>query len=190
MSDLFHIIMEADGDLVEPFNPDSAAEAVESEAGPPQDNSQPEDAPPPPEGNADGGLMEPFDPNAEGGEDDYGDDNQSNPDDTQEDKSLSQKANSVLNQTLYQKLINRNQEIEDTLTNLQTITPVLPYDIIEDNDVSINRLKAALAKGQSYALEKFVDSGYGENCLFYQKLDALYVLLLNEINRNLKKVKL
>ena len=95
-----------------------------------------------------------------------------------------------MNQTLYQKLVNRNQEIEDTLNNLQTITPVLPSDIIDENDVSINRLKAALAKGQTYALEKFIDSKYGENLLFYQKLDALYVLLLNEINKNLKKVKL
>lgn len=188
MSNLFHLIMEADGDLVEPFDPGSADAG--SEAEPSQDNSQPDDAPPPTDGGDDS-LAEPFDDTL--GEDDYGGeegDQENGDQNQQENQALSVKANSVLNQSLYQKLISRNKEIEDTLENLQTITPVLPYDIIQDNDVSVNRLKAALAKGQSYALDKFIDSKYGENLLFYQKLDALYVLLLNEINHNLKKVKL
>lgn len=192
MSNLFHLIMEADGDLVEPFDPGAPAnDAGGSEAEPSQDNSQPEDAPPPPDDGGD--LAQPFDDSADDGGfggDDGGGEDDGQDQDQHEDQSLSVKANSVLNQTLYQKLVNRNQEIEDTLNNLQTITPVLPSDIIDENDVSINRLKAALAKGQTYALEKFIDSKYGENLLFYQKLDALYVLLLNEINKNLKKVKL
>lgn len=191
MSNLFHLIMEADGDLVEPFDPGAPADdAGGSEAEPSQDNSQPEDAPPPPDDGGD--LAQPFDDSADDGGfgDDGGGEEDGQDQDQHEDQSLSVKANSVLNQTLYQKLVNRNQEIEDTLNNLQTITPVLPSDIIDENDVSINRLKAALAKGQTYALEKFIDSKYGENLLFYQKLDALYVLLLNEINKNLKKVKL
>ena len=187
MSNLFHLIMEADGDLVEPFDPGAEG----SEAAPPQE-TQPDSAPPSVEGGTDdGGLIQPFDANAD--DSNIFDDGTQDPNQQQnlkEDQHLSDKANNVLNQALYQKLVNRNQEIEDTLNNLQTITPVLPYDIIEDNDISVNRLKAALAKGQSYALERFIDSKYGENLLFYHKLDALYVLLLNEINKNLKRVKL
>jgi hypothetical protein len=179
--------MEADGDLVEPFDP-GAEPAPEAD----QMNAQP-DAPPPPPIDGGGGddLSQPFDPSMDdtGGFDDGMQDDQQQ-DQQPQDQSLSNKANAVLNQSLYQKLVNRNKEIEDTLENIQTITPVLPREIIDENDISINRLKAALEKGQSYALEKFVESKYGENLLFYQKLDALYVLLLNEINKNLKKVKL
>ena len=188
MSNLFHLIMEADGDLVEPFDAGAAADAVESEAEPQE--AQPDDTPP--AGGNDESLP-PFDDSGdEGGDesyDSYDDENQDG-DSKPEEQKLSDKANNVLNQTLYQKMITRNQEIEDTLTNLQTVSPALPYDIVKANEISVNRLKAALAKGQSYTLEKFVESKYGENLLFYQKLDALYVLLLNEINSNLKKVKL
>lgn len=190
MSNLFRMIMEADGDLVEPFDPGAGGDAA-PEADPTQ-NAQPEDAPPPPplDNSGGGDLSQPFDDSfGDGGF--GGEENQNGQDqDQQQDQSLSIKANAVLNQSLYQKLVDRNQEIDNTLNNIQMITPVLPREIIDENDVSINRLKAALAKGQSYALEKFIDSKYGENLLFYQKLDALYVLLLNEINKNLKKVKL
>ena len=185
---LFHFIMEADGDLVEPFDP-----GAEATPGADQVDAQPQDAPPPPPIDDAGGgdLTQPFDASMDdtGGFDD-GMQNDQQQDQQPRDQSLSNKANAVLNQSLYQKLVNRNQEIEDTLDNIQTITPVLPREIIDENDISINRLKAALEKGQSYALEKFVESKYGENLLFYQKLDTLYVLLLNEINKNLKKVKL
>ena len=191
MSNLFQLIMEADGDLVEPFDAGGAAEEVDSQAGdPPAQADQPMDDDLPPEGGGDD-LAQPFDDSTDEG---YGDDEEQtddgNGEEEKEDQKLSTKANSVLNQSLYQKLVARNKEIEDTLENLQTIIPVLPYDIVKDNDTSVNRLKATLAKGQSYAVDKFIDSKYGENLLFYQKLDALYVLLLNEINRNLKKVKL
>ena len=189
MRNLFHIIMEADGDLVEPFDAGAAANEIESEAEPPQQGNQSNDEPPPP--GDDDRLAQRFDDSAESG---YGEEEGSEEEGDSEgepkEEKLSEKANAVLNQSLYQKLVTRNKEIEDTLENLQTITPVLPYDIISSNDLSINRLKAALVKGQSYAVDKFIDAKYGENLLFYQKLDALYVLLLNDINRNLKKVKL
>ena len=190
MSNLFQLIMEADGDLVEPFDAGGAAEEVESQAGdPPAQADQPDDLPP--EGGGGEDFAQPFDDSMDEG---YGDEEQQADDggneENKEDQKLSEKANSVLNQSLYQKLVARNKEIGDTLENLQTIIPVLPYDVVKDNDVSVNRLKATLAKGQSYAVDKFIDSKYGENLLFYQKLDALYVLLLNDINRNLKKVKL
>jgi hypothetical protein len=184
--------MEADGDLAEPFDPDSAAEAVESEANPPQEEQQPSGDEQPPSDDSGTGdeLAQPFDDSM--GEDEMGSEEDTSDEEANqnEDKKLSEKANSILNQTLYQKIIGRNKEIEETLESIQQIIPVLPYDIVEKNDVSINRLKAALSKGQSYVLEKFVDCQYGENLLFYQKLDSLYTLLLDEVNKNLKKVKL
>ena len=131
--------MEADGDLVEPFDPGAPADdAGGSEAEPSQDNSQPEDAPPPPDDGGD--LAQPFDDSADDGGfggDDGGGEDDGQDQDQHEDQSLSVKANSVLNQTLYQKLVNRNQEIEDTLNNLQTITPVLPSDIIDDGKTGL-----------------------------------------------------
>lgn len=192
MSNLFHFIMEADGDLAEPFDPGAADDAVESEANPPQEEQQSGGDEQPPGGTDDmgGDLAQPFDDSMDEGDMGGEEDTSGEEEQQSEDKKLSEKANSVLNQTLYQKIIGRNKEIEETLESIQQITPVLPFDIVHDNDVSINRLKAALAKGQSYVLEKFVDSKYGENLMFYQKLDALYTLLLNDINKNLKKVKL
>ena len=66
MSNLFHLIMEADGDLVEPFDPGAPADdAGGSEAEPSQDNSQPEDAPPPPDDGGD--LAQPFDDSTDDG---------------------------------------------------------------------------------------------------------------------------
>ena len=52
--------------------------------------------------------------------------------------------------------------------------------------------RAPLATNQGFANfipKKFVDAKYGENSLFYQKIDTLYNLLLNEIDNNLKKIK-
>ena len=106
-----------------------------------------------------------------------------------EDKKLSKKANDILNQRLYQQMSDRNNEINEIINNMQIIVPVLPYDIVQSNDISLNRLKSALLKGQQYVINNFVDSGYGENLLFYQKLDSLYTLLLNSIDANLKKIK-
>jgi len=105
-----------------------------------------------------------------------------------QDTKLSTKANDILNQSLYTKFVNRNREIEDIITSIKDTIPLLPNDIIKSNDKSMNQLKAALQKGQEYVINDFVDSGYGENLLFYQKLDSLYVLLLNRIDTNLRKI--
>lgn len=190
MRGLFHLIMEADGDPLEAFDPGESMDAPPEEEAPPQEApsepQQGDDTPPPPN---DEGMDElaGFEDTDEG--DQMGSEDASNDDQTenQEDQKLSEKANSVLNQALYQKLVKRNQQIEETIQNIQQIIPVLPQDIIQSNDVYMTRLKAALEKGQQYSLEKFVDSGYGENALFYEKLDALYTILLNNINHNLKK---
>lgn len=103
-----------------------------------------------------------------------------------QDRKLSQKANDALNQKLYQQFVERNSEIEETLENLQAIIPILPYDVVSQNDKSINRLKSALTVAQDYVLNKFVKAGYGENLWEYQRMDALYTLLQNKINKTLK----
>ena len=191
-TDLFRFIMEAEGDLVEPF--DAEADTGGAEPTPaPTDQAPPpvpdDDMPPP---LADDSGMD----DLSMGDDQSGDgggmdgDETSEDDNTEENQQLSEKVNNNLNQALYRKFINRNNEIEDVIENINTIIPVLPNDVVKSNDVSLNRLKAALAKGQHYVLEKFVDSKYGENLLFFQQLDVLYTALLNQINKNLKKVEL
>lgn len=190
-ANLFYAVMEAEGDLLEPFTPTEEPEAdmadQQDQTGeqPPADMGA--DSPPDPGGGMEdldsfdetGGDME-DQPEGEDGEN--GEGNQSN-----QNQNLSQKANDVLNQRLYQQLLTRNDEIQQTIDNLQAILPVLPNDVVVQNDKSINRLKRALTSGQDYALNKFVSMGYGENLLFYQKLDSLYTLLQNEIDSVLEK---
>lgn len=195
---LFRLIMEADGDLVEPFDAGAEAPANDATEVPVANDSPsaPDDMPPelPPDEGGDMSFDPAGDSNGEGqdqqneeeGNGETGGDNTENT----EDQKLSEKANNVLNQDLYRQFTKRNQEIEDIITNIQTITPVLSSEITDANDPSMARLKAALAKGQEYVLNTFVDSKYGENLLFFKKLDALYTALLNEINKNLKKVQL
>lgn len=190
-ANLFYTVMEAEGDLLEPFTPTEEPEADMAGQQQDQTNEQPPadmgaDSPPDPGGGMEdlgsfdetGGDME-DQPEGEDGEQEG---NQNNP-----GQNLSQKANDVLNQRLYQQLLTRNDEIQETIDNLQAILPVLPNDVVVQNDKSINRLKRALMNGQDYALNKFVSMGYGENLLYYQKLDSLYTLLQNEIDSVLKK---
>jgi hypothetical protein len=103
---------------------------------------------------------------------------------------LSEKANNALNQVLYRQLVKRNEDIESTIESIQQVIPVMPHDIIKEIDIPMNRLKAFLENGKQYAINKFVDSSYGENLLYFQKLDASYQILLDELNRGLKKVEL
>ena len=107
----------------------------------------------------------------------------------QKDDKLSTKANDILNQQLYTKFVARNKDIEGIINSIKDLVPLLPYDVVKSNDKTVNQLKSALQKGQEYVINDFVDSGYGENLLFYNKLDSLYVLLLNRIDSNLKKIK-
>lgn len=201
MKDLFMMVMEAEGDLVEPFDAgDAGGGDVSMDAGgdAPVDSGSDDagfdDQPPEP---SDGGGLDDF--SADGGDDsssDFGDSGDSDSssddggeDDKKEDKKLSQKANDILNQKLYTTFIDRNSEIEDIINNIQTIVPVLPYDVVKSNDKHLTRLKSALLRGQKYVINDFVDSGYGENLLFYQKINSLYTLLLNSIDSNLKRLK-
>lgn len=188
---LFSIVMEAEGDLLQPFD-DGGGDTPSEDIAPPATDNGGGDAidDPPPLSEDDGmnlGDMSDF-----GGGDDMSGSDDSNSDEEEADEKdtkLSDKANNILNQQLYQKMVNRNNEIEEILNKIKEIVPLLPYDVVKSNDESVNRLKSALLKGQKYVINDFVDSGYGENLLFYQKLDSLYVLLLNQIDTNLKKIK-
>lgn len=191
--DLFRIIMEAEGDLLQPFD-DGAAEMSAAPEQPSEDtSSQGPDASgfdEPPPVSDDGGDDLQFS-DMDGGEENIGGEDSEADDDGESnkgDEKLSEKANNILNQQLYQRMLNRNSEIEEILNNIQTLVPLLPYDIVKSNDESVNHLKSALNKGQNYVIDKFVNSQYGENLLFFQKLDSLYTLLLDAIDTNLKKI--
>ena len=194
---LFFAVMEAEGDELQPFDAGSAEVAdtpSEDIAPPATDNSGGGDlGEPPPMDDAGGMDMPEFGGDDMGGGDDMsggdssGENNEEEAD--KEDTKLSDKANNILNQQLYNRMKDRNSEIEEILGNLKELVPLLPYDVVKSNDELVNQLKDALEKGQKYVINDFVDSGYGENQLFYQKLDSLYVLLLNRIDTNLKKIK-
>ena len=180
-ANLFYTVMEADGDLLEPFTPTAEPDAAMADEQQGQTNEQPpadmgaDDLPPDP-----GGGMEDLSFDETGGEEDQsGEDGQQNGENSEDQAStkLSQKANDVLNQQLYQELLNKNDEVQEIIDNLQAILPILPNDVVVQNDKSINRLKRALANAQDYALNKFVNMGYGENRLYYEKLTSLYTLL-------------
>ena len=195
--DIFMMVMEAEGDMLQSFDEapagtdnDAPAEAdtaasSDQPADPESDTTQSVDDPPPLSADEDAS----FDDTTTDTDNNSDDSTDESSDENKEDKKLSKKANDILNQRLYQQMSDRNNEINEIINNMQIIVPVLPYDIVQSNDISLNRLKAALLKGQQYVINNFVDSGYGENLLFYQKLDSLYTLLLNSIDANLKKIK-
>jgi hypothetical protein len=199
--DLFFMVMEADGDEMgmDAFDENAATDAGTSEdIAPPatEENGGGEnvdDAPPDMDSDFGdmGGLNDVAGDDQTGGDemsDENGEGNEEEEAD-QKDGKLSEKANNILNQQLYNKFVARNKDVEGILTSIKDLVPLLPYDVIKSNDKSVNQLKSALQKGQEYVINDFVDSGYGENLLFYQKLDSLYVLLLNRIDSNLKKIK-
>lgn len=196
---LFYMVMEADGDEMQAFDPNAElpADAGGEDMAPPatEDSSGGDaDAETPPDMNADdfdmGGLNDVGGETSEEGTDESnGEGGEGEEEADKQDTKLSDKANNILNQSLYTKFVNRNKEIEGIINSVKDIIPLLPYDVIKSNDKSMNQLKSALQKGQEYVINDFVDTGYGENLLFYQKLDSLYVLLLNRIDTNLKKIK-
>ena len=195
-SNLFLMVMEAEGDLIEPFD-GGGTDAPPDTGAAPEQAPQPDgmDEPPPMADDNGADTLSGFDNSSDdGGSEPDGGDQQDDgsgdqtDDGNANDTKLSDKANAVLNQRLYQQMMDRNQEISDVLENLSKINPVLPYEVIKQNEDSTTKLRAALQKSQDYMLNKFVDSGYGENALFFQKLDALYTILLRSIDANLKKI--
>lgn len=201
MTGLFFTVMEAEGDLMQPFDADDGSlDAAPEDVAPPAtpDNTDGSDDTPPElddSSDMDMGTSDDmsFDDTTES--DDMASDDGDSSEETDEeeadkkDTKLSDKANNILNRDLYQKFCDRNKEVEEIIENIRQLVPLLPIDIVKSNDDSINRLKSALLKGQNYVINDFVDADYGENLLFYQKLDSLYVILMNQIDTNLKKIK-
>jgi hypothetical protein len=194
-SNLFYMVMEAEGDdLLQPFDAggETSPSEAPTEAPPPEPQTGSDDNPPPLE-EADNADALSFPGEDGGGEtQDTGentDGNEDNAEENKEDEELSEKASNILNKDLYDKFVQRNQEVEDILTNLQTVSSVLDIQIVNENEKDVNSLKSALEAGQNYVIEKFVDAKYGENALYFRKLDALYTLLMDRINSNLKKAE-
>lgn len=191
MRDLFMMVMEAEGDLLQPFD---SGEIADTNQQPVEDvtTSQPSgnegfDEPPPLTDDED------FQYSDDSGNTENVADTNDQTDDDPENKEngdkLSEKANNILNQKLYDNMVNRNNEIDEIINNIQRIVPLLPFEVVKSNDEYLNKLKSALSKGRQYVINKFIDAQYGENLLFFEKLDALYTLLLNSIDTNLKKIK-
>ena len=112
-----------------------------------------------------------------------------NPDDNQEGENIGEKTNAILNERLYHTLNDRNAGVEATLEQIQAVIPILPYEVVKELDKPLDQLKTALSKGQSYAIDKFLNAEYGENLLFFEKLNSLYVLIEDKIDRIIKKAK-
>lgn len=192
MDNFFQLVMEAEGDL-----PDMPADMPDM----PVDGGDPAamDDAPTDSSSDDFGLPDmpssPDDAEIDLGGDMGSDDSDSDSSDDKEEKKekaekdkISYKTNNILNERLYDEMIHRNKEIEDVIENLQKISPILPSDVVVENDESLNQLKQALTKGKSYVIDKFINSEYGENMLFFKKLDSLYKLLMDKIDTNLKGI--
>lgn len=191
---LFFTVMEAEGDDLTPFDGDAATDIPSEDIAPPAtDDAGSGDSGDPPPLNENDGMD--FSMDSTDGGDSMGMDDSSSSDSSgdneeadKEDTKLSDKANNILNEQLYKQMVARNNDIEGILTSIKDLVPLLPFEVVRSNDESVNNLKSALMKGQKYVINDFVDSGYGENLLFYQKLDSLYTILLNQIDNNLKKI--
>lgn len=192
-NNFFVMVMEAGGSIAEPFDAGGVDMGMDASAGAPPDASMGDPPALPDGGGMDMGDMS-FDAGMGDGMDMGGDPTAGGEEQQEEGtqnggEKLSVKANSILNQRLYTQMMDRNQEIEDTIESINRLIPLLPYEAIRENDDSMTKLKAALDKGKSYLIGNFVGAKYGENLVFFQKLDAIYTLLIQQLNDNLKKLK-
>lgn len=183
-NNLFYMIMEADDDI--PAFDESGMEEMPSDPSPMTDTAS--DDGPPPMGDESADDFGSFDDMGDGS-DENGDMGDEADEDNKNGEGLTAKTNNILNQTLYQKMLDRNNQIDKIIEQIQLVIPALPYEVVQSIDKPLGQLKSALNKGQSYVIDRFIDCEYGENLLFYQKLNALYVLLEDSINTILKKVK-
>lgn len=194
-SNLFYMVMEADDEELQPFSMDDvpADDTAPAEDMPNEDTPQePDNGPPSLEENTGDALSFPGvddggDTTDTNNDEGTGDDNNDNATENNEDEKLSAKANAVLNKDLYDKFIQKNSEIEEVLDNLQKLSAAIPFTIVKEIDTPVIQLKSALDAGKNYVIEKFVDTDYGGNLLYFRKLEALYTLLMDKINSNLKK---
>lgn len=183
-ADLFTYIMEADD--IPDFDP--GTEDVPTEAPPAETPDMPADDTPP--------EMAGMDDSMDFSSDDTGEENTSTDDggdeaqpdeDNAEGEDIGVKTNNIMNERLYRKLTARNNEIESLTEQITRVMSVLPYSAVTELDKPLNQLKTALLKGQSYAIDNFINAEYGANLLFFEKLNSAYVIIEDTIDRILKK---
>lgn len=195
--DLFTFIQEAgeeDMDAIADFDP-GADMSADAQAAPPADDAgnNGSDTDLPPEMNDGGDDTFNFNMNDEGDGGDNNDttDEAGGDEDTAEedetDNELGTRTNDILNERLYHRLTDRNTEIESTIEQIQAVLVALPYNTVKEIDRPLNQLKQALAKGQTYAIDKFINAEYGVNLLFFEKLNSCYILIEDTIDGILKK---
>lgn len=185
---LFQAFMEADGDLLQDFDPEATGDdslvvddgstepaPSESQSASPMDDLL---APPPSEDEAlsmdDTGTEE------GGGE---GEDGK-----PKEDELISKKVSNNLNSELLNKFTEKNEFIDKTIENLRKLIPLLPAEVVQKVNEQIKTLNSAAEKGKDYVINKFIDKEYGENLMYFEKLNILYELLLKNINTDIKTI--
>ena len=185
-NNLFRIIMEAEtDDQLQSFDGGTDQGSQEQQMNPPVDSAAPESGyqsdPPPLNDDSDMGF-----------EDAGGTDQMQEIDETDgssDNEKMSVKTSNLLNQQLYEKLSSRNSEIEKYIDSISTILPIIPFENTDVSDKYIQKLRDALYIGQDYAINNFSNKDYGENNMFFIKLDQSYSLILDELNMILKKIK-
>ena len=55
----------------------------------------------------------------------------------QKDTKLSEKANNILNEQLYKRMVARNAEIQEILDQVQNLVPLLPIEVVNDNSMRL-----------------------------------------------------
>lgn len=194
-SDLFTFIMEADDDIpaFDPgpmdATPAPEGDAIPDQTAPPDNADSGSDDMPPEMNDAGDEGFDNFnaDDMGEGGdENETAGEDEADDDEAGSDK-LGEKTNDILNARLYEKIIERNGEIETLIEQITRVLVALPYETTKEIDKPINQLKTALARGQQYAIDEFVHAEYGVNLLFYEKLNSVYILLEDKIDKILKK---
>lgn len=186
-ADLFTFVMEADE--IPDFDPGADADSADVPTEePPAETTQSADDTPPEMSETDDSMD--FNSDDMGEEntsaDDGGDEAQADDDNT-EGEDIGVKTNNIMNERLYRKLTNRNNKIESLTEQITRVMSVLPYSAVTELDKPLNQLKTALLKGQSYAIDNFINAEYGANLLFFEKLNSAYVIIEDTIDRILKK---
>lgn len=196
MTSLFVSVMEAEGNELQPFSNEVPDEDNVEQSQPVTNNQMDDDSQPPPlqEDDNDLSFSSENDDSDNESIDNDGSDNMEMADDNNKDTSsnqdnLSKKANNILNQQLYEQMIAYNDDLSSLLDNIQTIIPVLPYETVREIDNYTMKLQETLVTSKNYVINKFINSQYGENLLFFEKLKSLCSILKNQINKNLKQIE-
>jgi len=189
MENLFKAFMEAEGDLLQDFDPEAsdddqiASDDGSTESAPSEQSASPMDdllTPPPGEGDE----LSMDDSGTEEGRGEEGEDGEQ-----KEEESISKKVSNNLNSELLNKFTEKNEFVDKTIESLRKLIPLLPAEVVQKVNDQIKTLNAAAEKGKEYVINKFIDKEYGENLIYFEKLNILYELLLKNINTDIKTIQ-